>query len=436
MGRYRFLVSALSLIVLASVQDAYASPPSVQDEHAASAAVLYSVDYPPAAWVAANSHNYTVANRPLDYPIDMIVIHDIEGTAASAIKAFQTSTRHASAHYVISSKGQITEMVREKNIAWHAGNWDYNTRAIGIEHEGFAYVNGSFTTAMYQASEHLIASICSRWGIPIDRNHVIGHYQVPDPNHPGLFGGDSHHTDPGPYWHWTSYINAAKQFAAALPSPPRMVLSAVGVGHDGSVTLSWRAARTCHLAIASYTIVGQPDNINLTVAGSAISTTIGGLRNGTTYNFTVTAHNSDGSDSVVSNPVIPMTVPDAPPPTVHAIAAGGSALLTWAVPAYNGGAAITGYLVTPYLNGVTAESPVEFDQFSTLGVVFNLFNDMSYTFRVAAINAAGIGAASIPSNSVIPRPYLRPPPGQGPVASPPAPTPPSQSSPVPSPPPR
>ena len=29
-------------------------------------------------------------------------------------------------------------MVAEQDIAWHAGNWDYNTRAIGIEHEGYA----------------------------------------------------------------------------------------------------------------------------------------------------------------------------------------------------------------------------------------------------------------------------------------------------------
>src|SRR4029077_13748803 len=43
------------------------------------AATTTSPDYPPATWVPADSSNYTVANRTHDYPIDMIVIHDIEG---------------------------------------------------------------------------------------------------------------------------------------------------------------------------------------------------------------------------------------------------------------------------------------------------------------------------------------------------------------------
>ncbi len=89
-------------------------------------------DYGPAQWIAASPANYTVADRPHDYPIDMIVIHDIEGTVASAIADFQNPAWQASAHYVVSNSGQVTQMVAEKDIAWHAGNWDYNTRAIGI----------------------------------------------------------------------------------------------------------------------------------------------------------------------------------------------------------------------------------------------------------------------------------------------------------------
>src|SRR2546425_7344371 len=141
-------------------------------------------DFPGAQWAPASSANFTVADRPHDHPVDMIVIHDIEGSAASAIRAFQDPNRKASAHYVIAKNGLITQMVLEKDIAWHAGNWDYNTRAIGIEHEGFAYIPNTYTVPEYDASARLIASICSKWGVPLDRNHVIGHYQVPDPNNP------------------------------------------------------------------------------------------------------------------------------------------------------------------------------------------------------------------------------------------------------------
>ena len=41
--------------------------------------------------------------------------------------------------------------MHEADIAWHAGNWTYNTRSIGIEHEGYVGESGWFTDAMYRA---------------------------------------------------------------------------------------------------------------------------------------------------------------------------------------------------------------------------------------------------------------------------------------------
>jgi len=282
-----------SLNVSANVSAAPSSP-----------AALTAVDYPRATWVPAASTNFTVADRPHDYPIDMIVIHDIEGSYASAISAFQNPSRHGSANYVISYHGQVTQMVSEKDIAWHAGNWDYNTRAIGIEHEGYASKN-LYTIPEYRASAELAGSICSRWGVPMDRAHIIGHSQVPDPNHPGLFGGTDHHTDPGPYWNWTLYIRMAQYYANLLPSPPHMVLSATAYSGDGTATVQWPAARTCHNPINSYVVVAQPGGMQVTVPGTATSASFTGLTNGVNYTFTVTAHNSDGQDSVSSNSVTP-----------------------------------------------------------------------------------------------------------------------------------
>jgi N-acetylmuramoyl-L-alanine amidase/Fibronectin type III domain len=267
--------------------------------------VLASDDYPPAQWIPASVANYTSADRPHDYSVDMIVIHDTESlNYNSTIQIFQNPDRQASAHYVISRAGQVTQMVLEKDVAWHAGNWDYNTRAIGIEHEGYADTPGTYTVTEYKASAQLAASICSRWGVPLDRRHVIGHSEVPDPFHPGLYGGDSHHHDPGPYWNWTYYLSLAQGYAAPLPSPPHMP-SPVAASGDGSVILSL-PGHTCHNPIQSYHVTGQPGNIDLTVPGSMTSTTITGLQNWTKYQFTVTATNSEGSDSGTSNSVIPM----------------------------------------------------------------------------------------------------------------------------------
>jgi N-acetyl-anhydromuramyl-L-alanine amidase AmpD len=277
---------------------------SIEVLAAPSGVVLTAVDYPRATWVPAASTNFSVANRPHDYPIDMIVIHDIEGTYASAITAFQDPKRLGSAHYVISYHGQVTQMVLEKDIAWHAGNWDYNTRSIGIEHEGYASKN-LYTVPEYRTSAELAGSICSRWGVPMDRAHIIGHYQVPDPNHPGLFGGTDHHTDPGPYWNWTYYISLAQYYANLLPSPPHMALTATAYSGDGTATVQWLPARSCHNPIDTYDVIAQPGGIQLTVPGTATTASFTGLTNGVNYSFTVTAHNSDGQDSVTSNSVTP-----------------------------------------------------------------------------------------------------------------------------------
>jgi hypothetical protein len=265
-----------------------------------------SPDYGPACWVPADPSNYSVANRAHDFPIDMIIIHDIEGSYGSAIQDFQTPGFAASAHYVVSYGGAITQMVREKDIAWHAGNWDYNTRAIGIEHEGFAAYN-LYTTAEYNASAALAASICSRWGVPMDRTHVIGHYQVPDPNNPGLYGGVDHHTDPGPYWNWTYYMQQAQNDTQSLPSPPHMMPDPVAVNGATSATVTWQPARTCRAAaapITSYTVVAQPGGATMTVPGTATSATFIELQEGTSYTFSVTATNSYGTDTATSNSVI------------------------------------------------------------------------------------------------------------------------------------
>ena len=294
-GRWlRLCLLPLAAIALVSTDASAASP----------AVVVAAVDYPRATWVPAAPTNFTGANRAHDYPIDMIVIHDIEGSYSSAITAFQNPSRHGSAHYVISSHGAVTEMVSEKNIAWHAGNWDYNTRSIGIEHEGYASKN-LYTIPEYRTSAELAGSICSRWGVPIDRAHIIGHYQVPDPNNPGLFGGTDHHTDPGPYWNWPYYISLAQYYANLLPSPPHMALTAIAYSGDGTASVRWQPARSCHKPIDSYVVVAQPGGMQVTVPGTATSAAFAGLTNGVNYSFTVTANNSDGQDSIPSNGVTP-----------------------------------------------------------------------------------------------------------------------------------
>lgn len=160
-------------------------------------AQVRSPDYPPAEWQQASTSNYTVSDRPAAYPLDYVIIHVTQETYTKTIGIFQNPRKAVSAHYLVrSADGHVAQCVREADVAWHAGNWDYNTRSIGIEHEGWVDEPAYFTDALYEQSARLTATVCERYGIPKDRAHIIGHYEVP--------GTD--HTDPGPHWDWSRYI--------------------------------------------------------------------------------------------------------------------------------------------------------------------------------------------------------------------------------------
>jgi hypothetical protein len=164
-----------------------------------------AVDFRGAQWIAASPANLRRADRPDDYPIDRVVIHVTQGSYASAVKVFEDAGHGAAAHYIVRKDGHVTQMVRELDVAFHAGNRQYNERSVGIEHEGFVEHASSFTDAMYAASARLTAAICRRYGIPVDRTHIIGHVEVP--------GTD--HTDPGRYWDWDRYMGLVRRARTA-----------------------------------------------------------------------------------------------------------------------------------------------------------------------------------------------------------------------------
>jgi hypothetical protein len=83
-----------------------------------------------------------------------------------------------------------------------------------------------------------------------------------------------------------------------------------------------------------------------------------------------------------------------------ATAGDGSAALTWTAPADNGGAAVTAYVITPYI-GAAAQATTTVGNV-TAATVTGLTNATAYTFKVAAVTASGTGAQSAASNSVTP----------------------------------
>ncbi|MEJ1196527.1 MULTISPECIES: N-acetylmuramoyl-L-alanine amidase [unclassified Streptomyces] len=168
-------------------------------------------DFRPAAFKQNSSSlddwgNYSIASRPeAGHEINSILLHDTEGSYESALGVFQNSRTYASAHYLIrASDGLVTQMVENKNEAWHAGNKSLNMHSIGIEHEGYAIKDGSwYTEPQYESSAALVKHLAGKYDIPLDREHVIGHDEVP-----GVLDAKvkAQHWDPGPFWDWNHYM--------------------------------------------------------------------------------------------------------------------------------------------------------------------------------------------------------------------------------------
>ena len=148
--------------------------------------------------------NHDKADRPTSQTIDSIVIHDTEADWATTLQLVQDPT-YVSWHYSLrSSDGHIAQHVSLKDVAWHAGNWYINAKSVGIEHEGFlATPDAWFTEAMYRTSARLVSYLARRYDIPLDRQHILGHDNVPGTTTATIAGM---HTDPGPYWDWAHYF--------------------------------------------------------------------------------------------------------------------------------------------------------------------------------------------------------------------------------------
>lgn len=89
-------------------------------------------------------------------------------------------------------------------------------------------------------------------------------------------------------------------------------------------------------------------------------------------------------------------------PTGVTVAAGnGQAIVSFTVPASDGGSVITTYKVTPY-EGITALTSKIVTGATSPIIVTGLTNGTTYTFKVSAINGVGEGPDSDPSPAVIP----------------------------------
>lgn len=118
-----------------------------------------------------------------------IVLHTTQGTAAGTIKWFASAESGVSAHYLVRLDGGLVQFVDEADGARHAGRvrepttalaaGDPNLHTIGIEFEDGGDPEGvERPAAQYRTGTMLIRAIAGRWGIPLDREHVVGHREI------------------------------------------------------------------------------------------------------------------------------------------------------------------------------------------------------------------------------------------------------------------
>lgn len=168
---------------------------------------IQSTDYGPAIWNAAHSSNYSSRTQA----VSAVVIHTAQGSYAGTISWFKNPSANVSTQYVIrSSDGQVTQMVRNADKAWHVGN--HNGYTLGIEHEGYVNNSSWYTTSMYNSSAALVRNFCAKYsaipcstaykGSPSSGINVLPtSVKIKGHQH---YSGQSH-TDPGINWNWSKY---------------------------------------------------------------------------------------------------------------------------------------------------------------------------------------------------------------------------------------
>lgn len=171
-------------------------------------------EYPGASRFApAHASNYR--RRDSAREIRQVVIHITDGGTriTGTIGWFQNPNQrnrrgepiHVSAHYVIGQDGEVVQMVRHQDIAWHANR--ANTHSIGIEH--VANTRGLVPTEdQYRCSARLVAWLCREFNLPVDRTHVLGHAEADTRT--------THTNCPNAVWDWERYMAMVQEEAAAL----------------------------------------------------------------------------------------------------------------------------------------------------------------------------------------------------------------------------
>ena len=247
----------------------------------------------------------------------------------------------------------------------------------------------------------------------------------------GLTNGTTYYVDVvatnivGPSAAYTPRVTTSLPPVLTVPTAPQAVTPSAA---NASSVVAWTAPTSNGgSAIQSYTARAyeassggsafrtcQPNPL------TALTCTITGLTNGTTYYVDAIAHNAQG-DSTASTPrvaVTPALVATAPQ-SLSVTAGNTSVAVAWAAPSSNGGSAVTSYTAhawTAATYGSIASSCQPSPLTALTCTITGLTNDTTYYVDVVATNGIGTGpapAARVAATPVAPAPPAAPSSGGG-----------------------
>ncbi|XP_062450763.1 immunoglobulin-like and fibronectin type III domain-containing protein 1 [Rhea pennata] len=199
------------------------------------------------------------------------------------------------------------------------------------------------------------------------------------------------------------------------PTGPIEVLESSASG----ITIQWKPPKEDGgKPVQSYIVerkqIGQEDWVTLgeTLKGCTTFTT-NKVEQDTSYYFRVRAVNAEGtSDALKSDQVkaVGKGSPGPPDPPEIVSASKETITISWKTPHKTGNSRIVGYMVQKRKKGANIWMPVtKVPVADKVLKITNLKMGLQYEFRVAAVNAAGVGEASAPSEPVFAQDSTKPP---------------------------
>ena len=205
--------------------------------------------------------------------------------------------------------------------------------------------------------------------------------------------------------HYSGTVSVTVKPAGTVSTAPRNVHATSG---DSTANLTWTPPQKLGGSpITDYVVEMSTDGgafAATACTGTALSCSFSGLTNGSMYTFRVAATNAYGTSnySAISRAVTPKGLPSVPL-NVTAVAGRYSAMISWNIPATDGGSMIKRYVVTGSPGGASCTYKIP-----TKGPITNqckiggLTYGLNYTFDVVAISAGGRTSAPATSNTVTP----------------------------------